>query len=458
MKKAYLGLCIMLIAGLTACQVRREEVPDRPVLTEVPEGADAPVITTSSEPAGTSQPTESPEPQLTATPEPQLTATPKPTPTATPKPTPTATPKPTPTATPKPTPTATPKPTPTATPKPISPEIGKLLAQAEEHKNTVIRGTVCESKEQADEFVRTMAFEYSRFGLIVEDAAYLSSAKEYMELYPEIESIKIEKLDIYRNGICATISGVTIPFDANLCYAIRTGDTSVLTETEREIYAYLEDVVEETKARELSRVEAVKALHDYLVLELKYDENFQKLSHSPEGVMKNQTAVCDGYSRTMRLLLMMAGIESKIVNGTSGGESHAWNLVKMEDGWYHVDVTWDDPLPDVEGKVGYLYFLNNDKDMAKTHVWKSEISCIGKRYRGYAYKDVICDSFDTLRVVFEKQLQTKEYLTFCYPKNGVLCESIILEFVKEELQQSLTYYPEKEAADYMMLEIVNPLR
>lgn len=320
-----------------------------------------------------------------------------------------------------------------------------------------MRGTVCESKEQANEYVREMAFEYSRFGLIVEDATYLNSAEEYMELYPEIESMEIEKLDIYRNGICATISGVTIPFDANLCYVIRTGDTSVLTETEKEIYAYLEDVVEETKARELSRVEAVKALHDYLVLGLKYDESFQTLSHSPEGVMKNQIAVCDGYSRTMRLLLLMTGIECKIVNGTAGGESHAWNLVKMEDGWYHVDVTWDDPLPDVEGKVGYLYFLKNDAEMARTHTWESEISCTKNNYQEYVYADVICDSFDTLRDVFEKQLQTKEYLTFCYPKDGSLNEAIILEFVKDELRRGLTYYPEKELADYMVLEIVNPL-
>ncbi|MBR6536959.1 MAG: hypothetical protein IKT67_07130 [Lachnospiraceae bacterium] len=473
MKKAYWGLVVLLIAGLAGCQPRPAENPKFPTSvvveepdrtataapTEVPTSTETLqgtiVPTTTMIPEQTGIPTITEELRPTETPKP--TATPRPAATATPRPTSTATPKPTPTATPKPTPTATPKPTPTATPKPVSSEIGKLLARAEEHKNTVIRGTVCESREQANEFVRKMAFEYSRFGLIVENASYLSSAEEYMELYPEIESMEIEKLDIYRNGICATVSGVTVPYDPNLSYAIRTGDTSVLTEKEKEIYAYLSRVVKETRAKELSRVEAVKTLHDYLVLELKYDVDFQALSHTPEGVMKNRTAVCDGYSRTMRLLLLMTGIESKIINGTSGGESHAWNLVKMEDGWYHVDVTWDDPLPDVEGKVGYLYFLKNDTDMAKTHVWESEISCTENNYQEYVYGDVICNSFETLRAVFETQLQTKEYLTFCYPKNGVLCEAIILEFVKDELRMGLTYYPEKELSDYMVLEIVNPL-
>jgi len=332
-----------------------------------------------------------------------------------------------------------------------------LLEEAEEYENTIMRGTLCESREQANEYVREMAFEYSSFGVLVEDVRYLCSANEYMELYPEIESMVIEKIDIYRNGICATITGVDVPYDVNLCYAIRTGDKSVLSETEKSIYGYLEEVVEETKARELSRIEAVKALHDYLVLELRYDESFQLVSHSPEGVMKNQTAVCDGYARTFRLLLLMAGIESKIISGTAGNESHAWNLVKMEDGWYHADVTWDDPLPDVEGKVGYLYFLKNDKDMAKTHVWESGISCTGNNYQEYVYADVICDSFDMLRAVYERQIQDKEFMTFCYPKGGELNEAIILEFVKKQVQRSITYYPEKELADYMVLEIVNPL-
>lgn len=448
MKKACFGLLIILITGLAACQpgdgefpplptLAVEAVPDSPALTEAPEVSDIPEAT--GIPEVTDTPKKTVAPVITETPQP--TELPKSTATLQP------------TATREPTVT----PVPQAVPEQVSEEIGKLLERAEVHRNVVMQGTVCESKEQTNEYVREMALEYSSFGILVEDAGYLSSAKEYMALYPEIEEMVIEKIDVYRNCICATVSGVTIPFDANLCYGIRTGDVSVLTETEKEIYAYLSDVTKETRVRELRRVEAVKALHDYLVLELKYDESFQFLSHSPEGVVKNQIAVCDGYARTMRLLLLMAGIESKIVGGTAGNESHAWNLVKLEDGWYHVDVTWDDPAPDVDGRVRYTYFLKNDEEMAKTHTWESEISCTGNKYQEYVYADVICDSFDTLRTVYENQLQTKKYLTFCYPKNGELSEAIILEFVKDSLQMGLTYYPEREQADYMVLEIVNPL-
>lgn len=467
MRKAYFGIIAVLILSVAACNTEQEERPPLPTLVLTQDVMEEPRLTeeptATLKPFGDSEvserPTEVPAPTATQEPmsTPEPTSTPKPTatsePTAPPKSTVTSKPTATPTSTPKP--TATPKPT--TTPELISPEISRLLEHAEEHKNTVMRGTLCESKAQTDEYIREMAFEYSSFGVLVEDAAYLCSAKEYMALYPEIENMVIEKIDIYRNGICATITDVEIPYDVTLSYAIRTGDKSILSGTEEAIYSYLEEVVEETKAKELSRVEAVKALHDYLVLELKYDESFQILSHSPEGVMKNRTAVCDGYARTMRLLLMMTGIESKIVSGTAGNESHAWNLVKMEDGWYHVDVTWDDPIPDVEGKVGYLYFLKNDTDMAKTHTWESEISCTENNYQEYVYANVICDSYEAMREVYEKQIQTEEYLTFCYPRGGMLTEDMILEFVKNELWMSITYYPEKELTDYMVLEIVNPL-
>ena len=153
----------------------------------------------------------------------------------------------------------------------------------------------------------------------------------------------------------------------------------------------------------------------------------------------------------------MTGIECEIVTGSGRGESHAWNLVKMEDGWYHVDVTWDDPIPDVEGKVSYLYFLKNDAYMAKDHVWNHEISCTKDTYQVYMYRDVLCDSVETMQEVYERQVSAKSNMTFCYPKNGVLDQGLILDYVMSQLQQGLTYYPAKEIDDYYVLEINNPM-
>ncbi len=478
MKKASFGFGIICFLSLAACGIGKEEMPPLPTLA-VAENVTEKTLPTSdiSDITVTLSVTENPTENSKATSTPEPTELPGLTPEAEPTVLPSLTPKqeptvvPTPTVTPMPIvtpePTATPAVQPTATKEPtvtpitesklLSPEISELLEQGEIHPNTVIRGEVCTSKAEADEFVREKSLTYSSFAVIVKNAADLLSAKEYMTLYPEILNMTIEKIDRYDNGFCAVLTNVESVDDANLCYAIRTGDFSVLSECEKEIFAYLSEILDQTGARRLDTVETVKALHDYLVLELKYDIDFRELSHSPEGVMKNKTAVCDGYARTMRLLLLMTGTECKIISGTAGNQPHAWNLVNIDGDWYHVDVTWDDPVPDEEGKVRYLYFLKNDAAMAKTHSWESEITCTENEYQIYMYRDGLCDSYDTMQKVFESQIETREYLLFCYPKGGSLTKDTVLEFVMNTLQMGVSYYPEKELEDYMVLEIVNPL-
>ena len=344
MKKTYFGILLVFILGWSACVARPVEVEKQPKPTVTPVPTATPVLTDTSEttsvpeltdtPAPTESPVPTEVPEMTATPVPTATSKPTvtPVPTATPEPTATSKPTVTPVPTATPEPTATPKPTKKPSQGTLSPEIETLLESAGEFPHVVMRGDTCTGEQEANEYIWESAQKYSGFAVIVEDASYLHSAEEYMTLYPEIETMKIDKIEIYRNGICAFLSGVTVTYDANMCYAIRTGDMSELTDTETKVYRFLEEILEETQARNKDRYEAVKALHDYLVHNVKYDTSFQDISHTPEGVMQNGLAVCDGYTRTMRLLLQMIGIECEIATGYAGGETHAWNLVKMEDG------------------------------------------------------------------------------------------------------------------------------
>ena len=49
-------------------------------------------------------------------------------------------------------------------------------------------------------------------------------------------------------------------------------------------------------------------------------------------------------------------MESVVVNGTADGESHAWNLVKIGDESYHVDITWDNMYDTDIHHISYDYF------------------------------------------------------------------------------------------------------
>lgn len=53
--------------------------------------------------------------------------------------------------------------------------------------------------------------------------------------------------------------------------------------------------------------------------------------------------VCEGYSRAFKTLCDACGISCVISDGLGDGEPHMWNYVLIDDKWYGVDVTWNDP-------------------------------------------------------------------------------------------------------------------
>lgn len=62
------------------------------------------------------------------------------------------------------------------------------------------------------------------------------------------------------------------------------------------------------------------------------------------------------------------------VQGVSRGEGHAWNKVKVNDAYYNLDSTWDDPMIsdstdriDFTSYTSYRYFLITDDQLSKTH-------------------------------------------------------------------------------------------
>ncbi|WP_333870351.1 stalk domain-containing protein [Desulforamulus putei] len=129
----------------------------------------------------------------------------------------------------------------------------------------------------------------------------------------------------------------------------------------------------------MTDLEKEKALHDYIVLNTRYDyENYQKdkipkESYTAYGVLVKGVGVCQGYASAMSKLLNMVGIENHFIIGTGRGsrgtEAHGWNKVKIDGRWYHLDTTWDDPAPDQPGRISYKYFNLTDDQIKKDHSW-----------------------------------------------------------------------------------------
>ena len=80
-----------------------------------------------------------------------------------------------------------------------------------------------------------------------------------------------------------------------------------------------------------------------------------KCTSALSGGADGQGPVCEGYARAFKVLCDQLGIGCVLVEGDAfskvGGtpEAHMWNYVQSGDGWYAVDVTWNDPLVDAAG-------------------------------------------------------------------------------------------------------------
>ena len=83
-------------------------------------------------------------------------------------------------------------------------------------------------------------------------------------------------------------------------------------------------------------------LHDVLVNRVTYTDSKLEEQNGYTTLVEGK-GVCAGYAFALQYLLMRAGIQSYYVVGYAG-ESHAWNLVKIDGKWYYVDATWDDPV------------------------------------------------------------------------------------------------------------------
>ena len=88
--------------------------------------------------------------------------------------------------------------------------------------------------------------------------------------------------------------------------------------------------------------------------------------------MINGEAVCSGYTESFKTFMDMLGIENYTISGKAGNEQHIWNVVKLDNDWYQVDVTWDDPVGSSQEYIDHSYFNISDSDMAIDHTWTSD--------------------------------------------------------------------------------------
>ena len=133
-----------------------------------------------------------------------------------------------------------------------------------------------------------------------------------------------------------------------------------------------------------SDYEKIREVHNWLIDNIEYDMDLEtKEPYSISGALTEGIAVCEGYARSFKYIMDGLDIPCVLVSGigtNSNGEieSHAWNYVMLDNKWYAIDVTWDDPVIIGNGYIPedtkYTHFLKGSNSFFDSHTEDGRIT------------------------------------------------------------------------------------
>ena len=120
-------------------------------------------------------------------------------------------------------------------------------------------------------------------------------------------------------------------------------------------------------------------IYNYIADNVKYDDALAKeissedkvsrpIMQSAYGAAIEQSTVCSGFSKLFLLLANSTGLECLVQYGKLNGEGHQWNIIRIDGGYYNIDVT--EPIITFEDKtfIDYTFFNVTDQQIMKTHI------------------------------------------------------------------------------------------
>mgnify|MGYP000685692729 CR=1 FL=1 len=196
----------------------------------------------------------------------------------------------------------------------------------------------------------------------------------------------------------------------NISDAYKSGDTSKLTDKEKETLDMAKKAIKDMKITDsMSDFEKEKAVYDWMTKKLQQDSgaltvipSTQEDCDNPYGVLKYHNAVCVGYATTFRMFMQMMGIECKVEHNTE--KFHSWDVVKIDGDWYITDIYSD------AGNGNYANFNVTDAMYGQSQSWDRDYFPAANSLKyNMAYQnkktvDSIYDLPKALRAAMDKKL------------------------------------------------------
>lgn len=152
----------------------------------------------------------------------------------------------------------------------------------------------------------------------------------------------------------------------------------------------------------------VKYIYEMVILNTEYNLEAPD-NQNICSVFLGRESVCLGYAKAVQYLLRQVGVEATVITGSVlTGESHAWNLVKVNGQYYYLDATWGDAsYTSINGgetalsNINYDYLCITTQDLLKTHIIEHPISvpnCIVQIDNYYVKEGLYLTSMNTMLV------------------------------------------------------------
>lgn len=140
------------------------------------------------------------------------------------------------------------------------------------------------------------------------------------------------------------------------------------------------EIIKNNIKDDMTLEEKVKVIHDYIINNTKYDENrsdkniIDYKSDTAYGVLVEGFGLCGGYTDAMMLFLEKLGIKSYKI----ASEHHVWNYVNLDNKWYNLDLTWDDPVSSNGSDIlKHDFFLISNEELlkldSKEHIYDKNV-------------------------------------------------------------------------------------
>ena len=178
----------------------------------------------------------------------------------------------------------------------------------------------------------------------------------------------------YRSSNTFTLDSKILNYS---CYVINFNydfNNSTLLQMKKDLEQKSCEIVASNIAKNMPPYMKVYIIHNYIINNCKYAADYETNDdpnyYTAYGALINGQAVCDGYASAAQILFNLCGIENIKISGTSKGSGHAWNMIKLDDDYYHIDTTWDDPVSyDGFNYLRYDYYNLTDDEISNDHTW-----------------------------------------------------------------------------------------